>query len=927
MDLSSFAAYIPLGVLGLVRWASWLVRRVPASLYRPARTGHFEPLTIVVPVYQEDQRVFRQALESWLANRVEEVICVIDRTDEACLRIARQYPVRVIPTDVPGKRDALRRGWEAARTPLVALVDSDTIWAADVADRVCEPFADLRVGGVGTRQNVAEPRTVWEHLNDMYLDYRYFDEIASQTVVGRAVSCLSGRTAVYRRELLLRHSERFMNERFLGVPCMSGDDKRLTTLVLEGGHLTVLQRSARVWSTFPRDGRTFFRQRLRWSRNTWRSDLRALGSRWVWGHRFLAFSMLDKAASSFTLLVAPAFMAMAIAARHWEAVRLLALWWLISRSAKMLPHLQRRPTHALWMVPIFIVMSFVMALVKIGALCTIRKQRWLTRDVEVSSTTKRVVRTAAAAFLVLALAGGGLVPARPADAAIPRKIRHLEPDALDIVRAPRKFLRSTRRHVVVRPDRLELTRGPDVLQTIPFDGDGGSSLADVAGALAGGPRGDWIEETAPGTYLLRVPLTQAPGTVLSFAAPAVRRVRLLDGPEMYISAMGARARFDGVEVSSWDPRRNGPATDPDRSRPFVLYDEGSDLRVVGSTFSYLGSDRSSAYGVNWRRSTGAASRSVFHHNFFGAYTYQAHGVVFRGNTFRDNAVYGLDPHTGSTRLVVEDNRAFRNRVHGIVFSEDVTDGTIRGNRSYENGDNGIVIDERSDRNTVSGNLAERNGRDGIVLLGSSGNLVRGNIVRGNRVGIRVNLRSGGNRVQHNEVAGNRIGIELYGGAYRVRLVGNEVRDSAQKGIVLEAPGTTSRDDRVDGAPVGVEVRAPARLRGTAVSRAGQGIVVTDRGIAAIDDVTVAASAAGLDIRPGGLVRLRTSSIEAATPLSGSPPRAVLANTLVAPPGPLPWLAMAGVAYLVVAIALQLVHQRRNRTDATLREVPQGVAKW
>jgi len=37
MDLSTFAAYIPLGLLGLVRWASWLIRRVPASLYgRPA---------------------------------------------------------------------------------------------------------------------------------------------------------------------------------------------------------------------------------------------------------------------------------------------------------------------------------------------------------------------------------------------------------------------------------------------------------------------------------------------------------------------------------------------------------------------------------------------------------------------------------------------------------------------------------------------------------------------------------------------------------------------------------------------------------------------------------------------------------------------------------------------------------------------------
>jgi hyaluronan synthase len=141
MDLSTFAAYIPLGLLGLVRWASWLIRRVPASLYRSARTGHFEPLTIVVPVYQEDQDIFRQALESWLVNDVLEVICVIDQTDTACLRIAREYPVRVIPTDVPASATPCA-GWRR-RTPLVALVDSDTIWPGTWQSL----FADPRVGG------------------------------------------------------------------------------------------------------------------------------------------------------------------------------------------------------------------------------------------------------------------------------------------------------------------------------------------------------------------------------------------------------------------------------------------------------------------------------------------------------------------------------------------------------------------------------------------------------------------------------------------------------------------------------------------------------------------------------------------------------------------------------------------------------------
>ena len=386
--------YIPLGALGFARWLSWLVRQIPATLYRPVANDHRLPLTIVVPVYQEDPLVFADALRSWVANDVDEIICVIDETDGRLARIAAAHSrVTVIITDVPGKRDALRVGWEAARTPLVALVDSDTIWAADVAEHVCMPFADQRVGGVTARQNVSDPRTIWQHLNDMYLDYRYSHELPSQSEAGRSLSCLSGRTAVYRRDLLLVISERFMNERFWGVPCLSGDDKRLSMLLLEDGHQTVLQRTARVWSQFPSDAGTFFKQRLRWSRNTWRSDLRSLTSRWVWRHPFLAYWMIDKALGGFTLLAAPVFMIVALVQTHFLMAGILGAWWLFSRSAKMLFHLERRPVHLVTMMPVYIVMSFAMSAVKLFALCTIRQQRWLTRDVQVSVKTRQVIRT------------------------------------------------------------------------------------------------------------------------------------------------------------------------------------------------------------------------------------------------------------------------------------------------------------------------------------------------------------------------------------------------------------------------------------------------------------------------------------------------------------------------------------------------------
>lgn len=391
MHFYSYLAFVPLGLLGLVRWSSWLVRRLPAALYRPVSNDFRLPVSIVVPVYQEDPQIFARAIESWLQEGVQEVVLVIDVTDIACQEVAARYPVSVLITDVPGKRDALKRGWETCSTPLVALVDSDTIWAPDVAAKVAMPFVDPQIGGVATRQSVYNPKGFLQRVNDIYLDLRYFDENAAQTFLGRAVACISGRTGVYRRELLLEIGDEFMEETFLGVPCMSGDDKRLTSLVLARGHRTYMQRSARVWSTFPDNPRTFFKQRLRWARNTWRSDIRAVFlERWAWRYPFLAYTMIDKMVSGFTLLAAPVFMVLAIVSQKWAFVAALAAWWWVSRALKILPHLRRRPS-SFWLVPPFVLLSFVMAIIKLTALLTIRRQRWLTRQVSV--VDGEVVRT------------------------------------------------------------------------------------------------------------------------------------------------------------------------------------------------------------------------------------------------------------------------------------------------------------------------------------------------------------------------------------------------------------------------------------------------------------------------------------------------------------------------------------------------------
>src|SRR5690606_20809696 len=137
---------------------------------------------------------------------------------------------------IPGKRAALAAGVDAATTEIVVLVDSDVIWEADVLQKLKMPFIDPKIGGVGTRQNMypsdGRKPTIWERLADIYLDIRYADEVPATTRWGRAVSCLSGRTAAYRTALLQSLREPFLNETFMGTHCMSGDDKRYTSLVL-----------------------------------------------------------------------------------------------------------------------------------------------------------------------------------------------------------------------------------------------------------------------------------------------------------------------------------------------------------------------------------------------------------------------------------------------------------------------------------------------------------------------------------------------------------------------------------------------------------------------------------------------------------------------------------------------------------------------
>ena len=361
--------------MGLLGTGMRTMHRRVAARYRPFRTGHCEPLAIVSPVFREDPGLFERVVESWRANGVDEIVCVIHESDTECIDVAHRLDVRVLVSQRPDKREAMRRGWETVSAGVVALVDSDTVWASDVARKVCEPFADQRIGGVVPSQRVLDPSSVWEFASDRHSGQR---ALAAFTVAGKAMNCLFGPTAVYRHALLMRFGDALVDERFLGVRCTVGDDTRLTELTLRAGYGTVLQRDAVVWSRCPATMGEYVRQRLRHSRSYWRTRLTNLARGWLWRHPYLAGSTVVELIERLGFWMCTGYLVALVVAGQPVVPIVVATWWLLWQTRAAMGYARRRGLprrHALSLLGI----TWLTRLIIVAGLLTARRQGWLTR--------------------------------------------------------------------------------------------------------------------------------------------------------------------------------------------------------------------------------------------------------------------------------------------------------------------------------------------------------------------------------------------------------------------------------------------------------------------------------------------------------------------------------------------------------------------
>ncbi len=837
---------VPVGIIGLWRWSVWTIKEIFALFYKPQTKSFKTPVSVITPVYNENPKIFKRALESWKKNKPREIIAVIDYTDKACIKVFRQFKKNfaqayLIITKVPGKRPALAKGIEKAVSSVVALVDSDTIWTATVIKNGLPPFHDRKVAGVATYQGVYRPKTIAQKLFDTQLDLRYCDDYPFLAVAGSALTCLSGRTAFYRRKVLLPMLPDLVHETFMGEPVISGDDKRLTYLVLAAGWKVAYQNNSKVYTPGMADLPSYIKQRLRWSRNALRADLKALLNGWPFRYPALVFFQIDKFLQGVVVAISPIYFIVSLLLHLWSAAAFILIWWTVSRLVKMYPHLKRRPRD-IFLLPIFILNTFFTGILKIYAFFTLNTQGWITRW-DVSRLQKLrffQVATGYATTIIFLFAIGTIIflvkeytyilPQKyqqklvatnlPLDNEKPISIKnpvadnprlltkkHIVNEGESLSGIAYQYGLSTDELLAVNVSRFtnwnRLTTG--TILTIPgkdshivssykfnyqriYDDPLVVTYDQKANTIYVSGRGKQVTLSDIQNRIGKELLSDSPGKIWTLNATIFIRSGVtlnLDKNEVtWLRLSSTRNKYVMLQAFNGIIEVNGvkiTSWDP------IQKDYDRNLNDGRSFILVKDGSRMDIYNAELAY-LGFARAPNFPLSPYGVSWRMSRGKL--GTTILTGEIINSKFHDnyfgaytfGATGMLWKSNEFYNNVRYGLDPHDDSNGFLVENNRSHNNGTHGIIFSKRCMYNTIRNNLSYNNKLHGIMLHEkSSNNIIENNTLYGNTGGI-VMWHSSNNLVRNNTVENNHNGIRGNAGSINNLIVKNTIKENTLYGI-------------------------------------------------------------------------------------------------------------------------------------------------
>ncbi|MGW3662919.1 glycosyltransferase [Streptomyces sp. NPDC005141] len=265
-----------IGVLVFTRFGLMLLlsaahaRRVRRKDFRWGPTPITEPVSVLVPAYNEAKCIENTVHSLMASEHPIEIIVIDDGSSDGTARIVedlRLPNVRVVRQHNAGKPAALNRGLANASHDIIVMMDGDTVFEPATVRELVQPFADPQVGAVAGNAKVGNRDSLigaWQHIEYVMgfnLDRRMYDIL-------RCMPTIPGAVGAFRRSALER------------VGGMSDDtlaeDTDITMALHRDGWRVVYTEKARAWTEAPESVQQLWSQRYRWSYGTMQA---------IWKHR------------------------------------------------------------------------------------------------------------------------------------------------------------------------------------------------------------------------------------------------------------------------------------------------------------------------------------------------------------------------------------------------------------------------------------------------------------------------------------------------------------------------------------------------------------------------------------------------------------------------------------------------------------------
>jgi parallel beta-helix repeat protein len=258
-------------------------------------------------------------------------------------------------------------------------------------------------------------------------------------------------------------------------------------------------------------------------------------------------------------------------------------------------------------------------------------------------------------------------------------------------------------------------------------------------------------------------------------------------------------RIDSVKITSWNPKTNDYAkTDVDGTipRPYIMVEGEATgtTDITNSELAYLGYEGDyKTPGLRYNGGDGSLLKGNHIHDLkTGFYSDGVGGIIIEDNHIHDNAVYGLDPHTGTHDMIIRNNVVHNNGEEGIICSLDCYNITIEGNEVYNNADSGIMFSINM-YNSVARNNYVHDEAKGIFVSASHNNEIYNNTVSDSGDGIYLKAESSNNKIYHNTIINaTSNGILVNTGASDNTFTSNTIINATDLGINVDEDSVNNK---------------------------------------------------------------------------------------------------------------------------------------